>query len=239
MPDPILTVQALSKSFGALTVADEVSFDVSPHEILGIIGPNGAGKTTLFGLIAGDIEADSGQVTLDGLRIDHHGPAHRAHRGLARTFQIPKPFTHMTVIDNLRVAAIFAAKLSSAEADVAVESVLEQTNLTNVANKLAGSLPLLSRRRLELARALAGRPRVLLVDEVAGGLTDPEVDEFIDLVTEIRDSGVAIVWIEHVIRAMTSATDRLIALDQGRVIVEGSPEMVFQHPEVRRVYTGA
>ena len=235
---PLLKVNNISKSYGALTVSDHVSFDVGSQEILGVVGPNGAGKTTLFGLISGDIAAYSGTIELEGSRIDHLGSARRTHSGLARTFQIPKPFTHMKVIDNLRVAATFGAKTPRSEVAALVAQTLEATHLTSVADLLAGALPLLARRRLELARALASRPKVLLVDEVAGGLTDPEVDEFIHLIKTIRESGVSIIWIEHVMRAMTAATDRLIALDQGRVIAEGEPAEVFEHEEVRRVYTG-
>ena len=236
--ESLLEVRSLSKSFGALKVADQVDLNVYPGEVVGVIGPNGAGKTSLFSLIAGDLHADSGTISLDGERVERLRADNRAHRGIARTYQIPKPFTHMKVVDNLRVAAIFGARLKPTDAEDHVGAILEETNLTPVAGALAGTLPLLSRKRLELARALATKPRLLLVDEIAGGLTDPEVDEFVYLISQVRERSVAIVWIEHIIRAMTGATDRLVALHQGAVLAEGDPAAVFEHPEVRLVYTG-
>ena len=234
----ILRVRGLSKSFGAITVANEVSFDVSEGEILGIIGPNGAGKTTLFGLLSGHIEASAGTVHFRGEDITALPTHDRARRGIARTYQVPRPFGQMTVFDNLRVAATFAGGLSGAEATEWIERTLAATGLTRFADTLAGRLPLLVRKRHELARALAMRPKLLLIDEVAAGLTELEVSEFIELVRRIRNMGTTVVWIEHVIRTMLTATDRLMALAGGQVLALGVPREVIQRPEVQRVYLG-
>ena len=212
----ILSVQRLSKSFGAVKVADDVSFEVAEGEILGVIGPNGAGKTTLFGMLSGHVEASSGSVVFRGEDITTLPTHDRARRGIARTYQVPRPFGQMSVFDNLRVAATFAGGLSGAEATEWIERTLAATGLTRFAETLAGRLPLLVRKRHELARALAMRPKLLLIDEVAAGLTEVEVSEFIELVRRIRNMGTTVVWIEHVIRTMLTATDRLMALADGR-----------------------
>lgn len=235
----LLSVRNLSKAFGALQVTNDVSFDVGAGEIVGIIGPNGAGKTTLFGLLAGNVPPSSGRVEFNGEDITAL-PAHdRARRGLARTFQVPRPFGHMTVFENLKVAARFGGALSEEEADAWVDRVLAMTGMASHTDQPAGRLPLLMRKRHELARALAMKPRLMLVDEVAAGLTDQEVNQFIQLVQSIRKSGVTVLWIEHVMKTMLTATDRLVALHSGRVLAVGKPQEVFNHPDVRRVYLGA
>ncbi len=235
----LLAVRGLSKSFGALHVTQDVSFDVLQGEILGVIGPNGAGKTTLFGLLAGNITPSAGTVAFAGEDITA-APAHeRARRGLARTFQVPRPFGHMTVFENLKVAARFGGNLAEDEANAWVERVLAMTGMQGQSEQLAGRLPLLMRKRHELARALAMKPRLMLVDEVAAGLTDQEVNQFIALVQAIRKSGVTVIWVEHVMKTMLTATDRLLALHSGRVLALGRPQEVFNHPDVRRVYLGA
>lgn len=234
----ILNVRGLTKSFGAACVANDVSFDVSEGEILGVIGPNGAGKTTLFGMLSGHIEPSSGRVVFRDEDITSLPTHDRARKGIARTYQIPRPFGQMSVFDNLRVAATFAGGLSGAEATEWVERTLAATGLTRFSETLAGRLPLLVRKRHELARALAMRPKLLLIDEVAAGLTESEVSEFIDLVRRIRNMGTTIVWIEHVIRTMLTATDRLMVLAGGQVLAIGVAQDVIQLPEVKRVYLG-
>ncbi len=235
----VLSVTRLSRAFGAIHVADRVTFSIEEGEILGVIGPNGAGKTSLFGLIAGNIRPDSGYVEFGGTDITRWAPQDRARAGMARTYQIPRPFTHMTVAGNLKVAAIFGGGVAEDEIDDWIDKVLSDTRLAPARNTLAGRLPLLMRKRHELARALAMRPRLLLVDEVAAGLTDHEVNEFIGLIANIRAGGVTVLWIEHVMKTMLTATDRLLALDSGRIIAQGRPEAVINSPEVRRVYLGA
>ncbi len=235
----LLTVHGLSKSFGALRVTENVSFEVNEGEILGVIGPNGAGKTTLFGLLAGNLTPSQGRITFSGEDISPLAPHERARRGIGRTYQVPRPFTHMSVADNLRVAARFGGVMSEQEARSWTGKVMAMTGLRTEANTLAGRLPLLLRKRHELARALAIRPRLLLIDEVAAGLTDQEVNQFIELVFAIRRSGVTIVWIEHVMKTMLTATDRLIALQSGRILAVGPAQEVINRPEVRKVYLGA
>jgi len=239
MASPLLDVRRLSRSFGALKVTDDVSFSVHEGEILGIIGPNGAGKTTLFALLAGNIPPSGGAVVFADKDITFAQAHERARLGLARTYQVPRPFTHMTVHENLKVAALFAGGLEEVECADWVEHVLETAGMLEARNMLAGSLPLLSRKRHELARALAMRPKLLLVDEVAAGLTDFEVDDFIALIRTIRESGITVVWIEHVMKTMLTATDRLLALASGKVIAEGKPREVVDSSAVRRVYLGA
>jgi len=234
----ILTVSSLSKAFGALRVTDGISFDVQDGEVLGIIGPNGAGKTTLFALLAGNIAPSAGRIMFRGTDITDLPVHARTRAGLARTFQVPRPFTHMTVRDNLLVACRFGGRLGAAEAASWTAQVLAQTGLANVADTLAGRLPLLLRKRHELARALATRPALLLVDEVAAGLTDQEVEDFIALIADIRRSGVTVVWIEHVMRTMLAATDRLLALHAGQIIALGATRTVLESADVRRIYLG-
>lgn len=235
----ILSVRELCKAFGALEVTDRVSFDVIEGEILGMIGPNGAGKTTLFALLAGNLRPSAGTIDFRGLDVTTL-PAHaRARAGLSRTYQVPRPFGHMTVFENLKVAALFGGGMRDEEATGWVDRVLVMTGLQTVAETLAGRLPLLMRKRHELGRALATGPKLLLIDEVAAGLTDQEVEEFIGLVRRIRSSGVTVVWIEHVMKTMLTATDRLLALHSGRVLAVGTPRAVLDAPDVRRVYLGA
>lgn len=235
----LLGVSGLSKAFGAVHVARSIGFEVGEGEILGVIGPNGAGKTTLFGMLSGQVAPSSGRISFDGQDITADPPHARARAGLARTYQVPRPFGQMTVADNLRVAASFAAGLRGEAAATWIAEVLDLTGLRGHAQTLAGRLPLLVRKRHELARALAMRPKLLLIDEVAAGLTEEEVSVFIGLVRRIRLMGVAVVWIEHVIRTMLTATDRLMVLSDGAVLAIGEPRQVIDRPEVKRVYLGA
>lgn len=235
----ILSVTGLCKSFGALNVTNDVSFAVEEGEILGVIGPNGAGKTTLFSLLAGNLTPSAGSIEFLGADITHRPLHERALLGMGRTYQIPRPFTHMTVTDNLRVAARFGGAMPELEASSWIGKVLAMTGLRSEAGTLAGRLPLLMRKRHELARALAIRPKLLLIDEVAAGLTDQEVNVFIDLIASIRRTGVTIIWIEHVMKTMLTATDRLLALEAGRMLAIGEPQEVIRRPEVRKVYLGA
>lgn len=239
MSGPLLSVTNLSKAFGAVVIAQDMSFDVAEGEVLGIIGPNGAGKTTLFGLLAGTIPLDSGEIAYGGTNISALPTFERSRLGIARTYQVPRPFTHMTVAENLRVAALFGGDLEHAECDDWIDRILDFTGLSKERDTLAGRLPLLGRKRHELARALASRPSLLLIDEVAAGLTDGEVEDFIALVARIKDGGITVVWIEHVMKTMLRATDRLMALAGGVIIAEGAPHAVIRSQEVRRVYLGA
>ncbi|MEM5318278.1 ATP-binding cassette domain-containing protein [Paraburkholderia sp. JHI869] len=220
-------------------MTNNVSFDVRRGEVLGVIGPNGAGKTTLFGLLAGNVEASSGSIEFDGVEVTRLPSNERARLGIGRTFQVPRPFTHMSVRNNLLTAARFGGGLSAQLAELWIDEVLELTLLKDRAQFLAGRLPLLHRKRHELARALALKPKLLLIDEVAAGLTDEEVNEFIDIVRSIRKLGVTVIWIEHVMKTMLTATDRVLALNGGAVLAIGEPEKVLGGEEVKRVYLGA
>ena len=235
----LLKTSGLNKAFGAVQIAENISFDIPEGEVVGIIGPNGAGKTTLFGLLAGTVPLDGGRISFGGRDVTDLPTHDRARLGIARTYQIPRPFSHMTVRENLRVAALFAGQLEPAECDDWVMQVLSFAGLEREGDMLAGRLSLLGRKRHELARALATRPSLLLIDEVAAGLTDAEVDDFIDLVARIKGAGITVVWIEHVMKTMLRATDRLLALSGGHIIAEGAPDRVINTPEVQRVYLGA
>lgn len=234
----LLTLKNVSKSFGALKVTDGVSLSVTEGEVLGILGPNGAGKTTLFNLISGDLKVDSGEITFDGLRINDAQPFQRCRNGIGRSYQVPQPFGGMSVFENLVTAACFGAQVSEKEAWQIAWDVLEQTGLQKFANQAAGGLTLLNRKRLELARALATQPRLLLLDEIAGGLTEHEAQELVAELQRIKQSGITMIWIEHVVHALLSLADQLLVINFGRTLCEGKPETVMQDPEVKRVYMG-
>jgi branched-chain amino acid transport system ATP-binding protein len=219
-------------------VLDRLSFAVDEREAVGVIGPNGAGKTTALNVMAGRLRPDRGRVLFDGRDVTAL-PAHaRCRAGIALTHQIPHPFEAMTVFENVLVGATHGGGRAERSAYPTCADALERSGLAAKANSRAGALTLLERKRLELARALATRPRVLLLDEIAGGLTEPEVLALVEVIREVRARGVAIVWIEHIVHALRSAVDRLVAIDFGRVLVDGPPEAVIASPEVRRVYLG-
>jgi branched-chain amino acid transport system ATP-binding protein len=234
----ILTLERVSKSYGALKVTDDISLSVARGETLGIIGPNGAGKTTLFNLISGDVGVDRGRVVFADQEITTLLPHARCRRGIGRSYQIPHPFTGMTVFENLLVAATFGGGLSETEAEPHCVEVLERTGLEAKANHLAGALTLLDRKRLELARALATRPKLLLLDEIAGGLTEHEARELVTLIQEIKATGMSLLWIEHVVHALVAVADRMLVIHFGTKLAEGEPDAVMANPEVKRVYMG-
>lgn len=234
----ILSLKAVSKSFGALKVADAVSFELNAGEALGIIGPNGAGKSTLFNLIAGNMRLDEGQVLLDGRDITDESPMKRCASGIGRSFQIPQPFGQLTVYENLLVAARFGGKVPGSRAPRLCMDILARTGLASLADRPSCGLPLLQRKRLELARALAARPRVILLDEIAGGLTDAECGELVATIRAIHAEGTAIVWIEHVLHALNAVIERLMVLNFGKVLMIGRPDAVMASTEVRDIYLG-
>ena len=235
---PLLTLSNVSKSYGALKVTDDVTLAVEAGETLGILGPNGAGKTTLFNLICGDAAVDAGRIEYDGRDVTRLAPHLRCRRGIGRSYQVPQPFGAMTVFENLVTAACFGGGQSERDAWRTARDVLEQTGLTAQANRPAGGLRLLDRKRLELARALATRPQLLLLDEIAGGLTEPEALSLVGELRRIKAQGLTIVWIEHVVHALMALADRLVVLNFGAKLAEGPPRAVMADPEVRRVYMG-
>jgi len=235
---PILALDNISKRFGAVVVADGVDLALAEGEALGIIGPNGAGKTTLFCIATGTVAPDAGRVLFDGEDITRLPPERRCRKGIARSFQIPQPFSGMTVFENVVVAAAFAGNVSEASVYDSCADLLDRGGLADKANRRAGSLTLLDRKRLELARALATKPRVLLLDEVAGGLTEHECATLVALIKHVRAGGVSIVWIEHVVHALLATVDRLLVLHGGKFIAEGEPHAVIKSPQVAEIYMG-
>jgi branched-chain amino acid transport system ATP-binding protein len=238
MNEPILALAKISKRFGAIVIADEIELALAEGESLGIIGPNGAGKTTLFGIVSGTVAPDSGRVLYGGRDITQASPAQRCTMGIGRSFQIPLPFAGMSVFENLVVAAAFGAGHRERDVYDGCMDILERCGLADKANRRSGSLTLIDRKRLELARALATSPRVLLLDEVAGGLTERECHVLIDLIADIRRGGVSIVWIEHVVHALLASIDRLLVLHNGTFIAGGDPHAVIRSPEVAEIYMG-
>lgn len=234
----LLSVQGVSKSFGSVKVTNDLSFDLQRGETLGILGPNGAGKTTLFNLISGDLASDSGRILLNGQDITRLPAYQRCAAGIGRSYQVAQPFGGMTVFENLVVAAMFGAGQARRQAHHSSVEILRRTALLPKANRLAGALTLLDRKRLELARALATRPEVLLLDEIAGGLTEKEAGQLVEMIEEIRGEGISIVWIEHVIHALVAVATRLLVIDFGSKLAEGPPREVMQSPDVQRIYMG-
>jgi len=246
MPAPVATLLELdrvTKRFGQVSVADELSLQVGVDELVGVVGPNGAGKTSLFSIISGDLAPDRGRVVFGGRRVNGLDAAARCRLGIGRTYQVPHPFERMTVFENVLLAAQAGANLHRRHAYQRAFSVLEETGLAADANRPAGQLGLLHRKRLELARAIATSPRLLLLDEVAAGLTDPEVEELIAIVQRARatppdGANLAVVWVEHVVRALAKTVQRLLCLDEGAVIADGPPHDVLADPRVKEVYLG-
>ena len=235
---PILQLQGLSKSFGAVTVADDLSYEMQSGEALGIIGPNGAGKTTMFNLITGTLSPDKGLVYFQGKDVTKLSAARRCRSGMARSFQVPQPFSGMTVFENAMIAATQAAGLSGRKAEQSCLIILEQTGLLNKANVLAGSLNLLGRKRLELTRALCAKPKLLMLDKIAGGLTEAECVSLVQTIKDIRLGNVSIIWIEHVVHALIAVVDRLIVIDFGKKIADGIPKDIMATKEVQEIYLG-
>jgi branched-chain amino acid transport system ATP-binding protein len=254
MTPPILALEKISKRFGAIVIADGIDLALGVGEALGILGPNGAGKTTLFGIISGTVKPDSGRVLYAGADITQMSPERRCalgigtsenasgqtagKSGIGRSFQIPLPFSGMSVFENLVVASAFGARRREHDAYHSCMDILERCGLADKANRPAGSLTLLDRKRLELARALATDPAVLLLDEVAGGLTEHECQALIALIREVRKSGVSIIWIEHVVHALIASIDRLVVLHNGGFIAQGDPATVIKSPQVAEIYLG-
>jgi branched-chain amino acid transport system ATP-binding protein len=234
----VLELSGVAKSFGALKVTDDVTFAVPKGQALGIIGPNGAGKSTLFNLITGNFLADAGTITLLGRDVTRVPAMERVRMGIGRSFQIPQPFEGMTVFENLLVAAAYGQGKPEAQVTESCAEVLRDTGLLAHANQLAGSLSLLDRKRLELARAMATGPEVLLLDEIAGGLTEAECDTLVATIRGLHAKGVTVIWIEHVLHALTSVVERLLVLDFGRIIGLGEPAAIMASREVREIYLG-
>jgi branched-chain amino acid transport system ATP-binding protein len=237
--EEILRVEAITKRYGGLTAVDGVGLSVGRGESLGVIGPNGAGKSTFIGLVSGALAPSAGSVHLAGQDVTRLGAATRTHLGIGRTYQIPRPFSRMTVLENLVVAARHArGRETVAEGRRRCAEILDRTALADVAHAEAGGLPLLRRKRLELARALALRPRLLLLDEIGAGLVEHETAELITLIRQLRAEVDGLVLVEHVMDVVTACCDRAAVLDFGRLIAEGPTRQVLADPTVAAVYLG-
>ena len=235
----LLELSELRKSYGNMSVIRGLDLSVREGEFVGVIGPNGAGKTTLFGLVAGNLRCDTGRVALGGRDVTALTAEERCRQGVARTFQIPQPFQSLTVYENVLVAATFGAGLNAHEAAALAVKCVNRCQLTALGDQIAGTLTLLQRKRLELARALATRPRLLLLDEVAGGLTEPEMAQLVALVQGLHREGITILWIEHLVHALVSVAQRLVVLTDGAVLADGLPKQVIASQLVRETYLGA
>ena len=239
MTSPLLELDHVTKRFGRVVITEDLSFSVDAGDTVGIVGPNGAGKTSLFGLISGDLTPGAGQVSFAGKNVTRLDSAARCRLGIGRTYQVPRPFVDMTVFENALVAAQQGGGLRRKASYAAAAAALERTGIADQANVPAGRLGLLARKRLEIARALATGPQLLLLDEVAGGLTDPEVTVLVEVVRDINAEGIAVIWIEHVVRALTSLVSRMTCLYGGEFIGDGTPAEVLATPRVREVYLGS
>lgn len=231
--------RGLVKRYGTLRALDDVTFQVKQGEAVGIVGPNGAGKTTLFGALAGTFPVHHGDVRFGQTEITHMPPEARCKMGISRTYQVPRPFLGMSVFENVFVAAQSGGGSDRATATDATVEVLEQTGLMHLANVPAAATGLLDRKRLEVARALATRPQVILLDEIGGGLTEAELEQLIDLITTLKASGMTIVWIEHILHALLRVIDRLVCMAEGGVLAQGDPQHVMQDPAVQTAYLGS
>jgi branched-chain amino acid transport system ATP-binding protein len=238
-PAGVLVAAGITKRFGAFTAVDGVEFALAADEAVGIVGPNGAGKTTLLNVLAGTYAPSAGIVRFEGSDVSAMDAAGRCRLGIARSHQVPRPFGHMTVFENVFVAASMGGGRAR---DAAYEGCIDSLRLCGMlttANRRAETLGLLDRKRLELARALATNPRVLLLDEIGGGLTDAEAGELVAIIGELRARRIALVWIEHVLHVLLRIVGRLVCMDAGRVIAEGPPEVALAHPAVVEAYLGS
>jgi branched-chain amino acid transport system ATP-binding protein len=235
---PTLAAAGLRKRFGALVVLDDVDFEVNPGETVGIVGPNGAGKTTLLNVLAGAFPPTAGTVRFEGADVTSQEAGARCRRGIARAHQVPRPFGGMTVFENVFVAAAAGGRSGRGDAYARSVDSLEQCGMLASANRVAESLGLLDRKRLELARALATDPKVLLLDEIGAGLTDAEAESLVAAIGSLQQRGIAIVWIEHIVHVLVQAVERLVCMNEGRVIADGPPQAVMADRTVIDAYLG-
>lgn len=237
MQESILTLKNVTKHFGGVAALENVSFDVAENEIVGLMGPNGAGKTTLLNTIAGTFPPDSGTIHFKNKDITQHTSRKTCRLGIGRTYQIPQPFISLSVKDNLRVAAVFG-RFHGTKGDPDFEKILGMTGLLDRKDQLAGDLPILSLKKLELARTLACEPKLILLDEVAAGLIDSEISRILETIAEIRAMGITIIIVEHIMKVMMNAVDRIVVLDKGTILCSGCVDEVINDSRVVEAYFG-
>ncbi|MBP2654147.1 MAG: lptB 3 [Firmicutes bacterium] len=235
----VLKVENIGISFGSNDVLKSLSFELGENEVLGVIGPNGAGKTVMLNILTGILKPTKGSIIFQGKNITDRTITERCRMGFGRTFQVPRPFEKMTVFENVIVGGVYGDQLREKDAKRRALEVTEIIGLGDKKDWFAGKLGLLDRKRLEIARALASNPKVLLFDEVAGGLTESEVSDILGIVRMVKEQGVSVVWIEHVLKTMREGTDRVLCLAEGRNVICGLPDEVMESKEVHEVYLGA
>jgi branched-chain amino acid transport system ATP-binding protein len=237
--DSILQVKGISKHFGGFTALADVSIDIASGERFGLIGPNGSGKTTLINCISGSLRNDSGSIRFEGEEISALPAYKRTRKGIARSFQIPRPFHSMSVMDNLLVPYEYVVHLKESEAEQQAMDILRQIGLAEKAHAPSNQLSQVELRKLELARAMAARPRLLISDEAMAGLSGSEVDEVLKILFDLNAAGITVIMIEHIMQAVMRFSQRVVCLDAGKIICEGTPEQIVKNPDVQRAYLGA
>lgn len=235
----VLASRGITKRFGSFVAVADVDFVLGESEAVGIVGPNGAGKTTLLNVLAGSYAPSAGTVAYEGADISHLDAASRCRLGIARSHQVPRPFANMSVFENVFVAASMGGGYTRQRAYEAGIESLQLCGMIDLANRQAETLGLLDRKRLELARAVATDPKILLLDEIGGGLTDMEASELVAIIRQLRGRGIAIVWIEHILHVLLQVVERLVCMDAGRVIAQGVPQVALAHPAVVNAYLGS
>ena len=235
----LLKIGGLSKNFGGFAALTNVSIEVAKGERFGLIGPNGSGKTTLINCVSGLLRNDAGSIVFDGEEVSRMPAYRRTRRGIARSFQVPRPFRTMTVLENLLVPSAYVVHMKDSEGEGRAMEILRSIGLADKANAYASQLSQVELRKLELARAMAAKPRLLISDEAMAGLAGTEVDEVLDILFKLNESGITIIMIEHIMQAVMRFSERVICLDAGRIICEGTPDSIVADPEVQRAYLGA
>jgi branched-chain amino acid transport system ATP-binding protein len=237
--DPILQVKAVSKHFGGFTALSDVSIDIAPGERFGLIGPNGSGKTTLINCISGALRNDGGSIRFEGVEVSGLAAYKRTRRGIARSFQIPRPFHSMSVLENLLVPYEYVVHLRESDAEKQAMDILAKIGLAEKAHAQSNQLSQVELRKLELARAMAAKPRLLISDEAMAGLSGSEVDEVLKILFDLNASGITVIMIEHIMQAVMRFSQRVVCLDAGRIICEGTPAQIVANGDVQKAYLGA